>query len=734
MCRRVRNCCLAPVILLAIAMSLAAEDGATLRGSVPAGAASEIRLDGRLDESAWAAAEVAELIQQAPIPGGKTPYLTRVRVLIRGNALYFGFECADPSPSRIAIHTMERDGEMAGDDTVAVVLDTYGDRRTGYLFEINAAGARSDGLVAGLDRPDRDWDGIWDARTARTASGWTAEIVIPSRTLSFTEGLDHWGLNFERSIARDRTVLRWSSPTLDSFLYDLSRAGRLYGIDGLEQGLGIEVSPYIAGRVRDIFREEGRLWNGAGGVDATYRITPQLAAVFTANTDFAETEVDSRQLNVTRFPLFFPERRAFFLEGSNQYQFGLGLGDNFIPFFSRRIGLFQGEQIPIDAGVKLNGRVGRWNIGFLDVQTRETRLRSGNVPIPGTNLLAARASYDWNRNLRIGTLLTNGHPDGRSRNTLIGADVVWRTSEFLTNKNLLVGGWTAHTRGDVPEGNRNGWGFQVDYPNDRWNCGAGIGQFGDGLQPALGFLPRPGTRRIDANCEFNPRPSKDGPFAWVRQTFMEHRYFRVVNSRGQLESQRFWWAPINTLLESGDRFEFNWLMWYEFLPAPFEIAPGVVLPAAGYRFDRFRAEFQTSRHRLWQAGNTTWFGTFYNGRLLQQENYLRFAAPTGRWQVGLSTEQNFGRLAQGTFVQRLFQVNVSYAFNPNLVWTSFLQYDTESQNVGNNMRLRWTVKPGNDVFLVWNRSWQRLLFTPGDLSLVPDSELLAVKLRWTFRR
>jgi hypothetical protein len=432
--------------------------------------------------------------------------------------------------------------------------------------------------------------------------------------------------------------------------------------------------------------------------------------------------------------LFFPERRSFFLEGSNQYEFGLGLGETFIPFFSRRVGLFAGEQIPIDAGVKLNGRAGRWNIGLLDVQTRGKTLAGSGRVIPGTNLFAGRVSYDVSSRLRVGTLLTHGHPDGVSRNTLAGFDGVWRTSKFLGDRNLLAGAWTAFSAGGRPAGSRTGWGFKVDYPNDLWDCFASVNQYGEALTAALGFLPRPGTRRLDAQCEYKPRPRKGGPFGWVRQQFMEHRYYRVTNYLGQVESQRFFWAPVNIRLESGDRFEFNWVPWYEYLPTPFEIAEGVTLPVGGYRFDRFRAEFETSEHRRWEFGTSTWFGSFYNGRLLQQETSLRFTARTGRWRAGLESEQNFGELKQGKFAQRLYQSNLAWAFNPNLVLTSFLQYDSESQNVGNNMRLRWTLKPGNDVFVVWNRNWKRLILSRDDMSVIPESQLLAVKLRWTFRR
>ena len=729
------SACAAALCLISLAH--AQQNGSTDNPSVltaghPAGS---IQLDGKLDEPAWREAKmVIELVQQSPKPGGPTPYRTRIRALVFGNRLVFGFECTDPDPKGIAVHTMQRDGKMEGDDTVAVVLDTYGDHRTGYFFRVNAAGARVDGLIAGSEQPRLDWDGIWDARTARTPDGWSAEIMIPANTLSFTRGLAEWGVNFERNIARDRTVMRWTSPTLDSALYDLSRAGSLAGLEELEQGRGLDVSPFVVGRTKRDFRQDNRVWQGQPGADITWRITPQLAAVFTLNTDFAETEVDSRQLNVTRFPLFFPEKRSFFLEGANQFQFGLGLDEQFIPFFSRKVGLYEGEQIPIDAGIKLNGRIGKWNIGLLDVQTRDKYVSSIGAVVPGTNLFAGRVSYDVNSKLRLGTLLTHGNPDGVHSNTLAGFDGVWRTSQFMGNRNFLVGGWTAFSSGDVPAGNRTGWGFKISYPNDLWDCYTSVNQFGESMDSALGFLPRPGTRRFDASCEFKPRPSKDGPFRWVRQEFMENRFYHVTNYLGITESWRFFWAPINVRLESGDRFEFNWVPTYEFLTQPFEIATGVILPVGPYNFTRYRAEFETSSHRWWEFGTATWFGTFYDGQLLQQNNYLRFTDRKGHWQAGLSSEQNFGTLKEGTFVQRLVQLNLVYAFNPNLVWTNFVQYDTESQNVGNNMRLRWTLKPGNDVFFVWNRGWQRLLLSPHELNVVPDKDVLAVKLRWTFRR
>jgi hypothetical protein len=710
---------------------------------------SSIVFDGKLDELVWQQAPVIKLVQQSPKPGADTPYETVVRIIVNNDRIYFGFVCKDPHPGRIAIHTMRRDetmgqdGQTRTDDTISIVLDTYGDHRTGYFFQINAAGTRTDGLISNPESASLDWDGIWDARTARTADGWSAEVMIPSRTLSFTRGLKEWGLNMERFVPRERLALRWASPTLDSFLYDLSRTGTLSGVGDLQQGRGFEIAPYGIGKTKELYGESPRTWQATAGGEITWKATPQLVGVFTVNTDFAETEVDTRQINLTRFPLFFPEKRAFFLEGANQYDFGLGLGGEspqFTPFFSRRVGLLDGEQIPINAGVKLNGRVGKWNLAFLDVQTRETNVSPQVVEdlslpsslVPSTNLLAARVSYDLNDNLRVGTIFTNGDPSALRQNTLLGADAVWRTSKFRGDKNLLLGAWSATTQGDVGSGSKLGGGFKIDYPNDLWDCSVSVNQYGDALEPLLGFLPRSGVRRTAAGCNYQPRPSKDGPFRWIRQEFFENQYVRYTDTKGIVESWEYFMAPVNVRFESGDRFEFNWNPQGETLIVPFEVAPSVVIPPGSYDFTRWRLEAQTSEHRPLQFGTTTWFGSFFDGHLTQWENYLRWTSPKGRVQLDLDAENDFGHMPSGNFVQRLWSARAAYAWNPNLVLSTFIQYDTASQNIGTNTRLRWTIKPGDDLFIVWNRGWQRIVTNP-NVSLTPQSDFIAIKLRWTFR-
>jgi hypothetical protein len=697
-----------------------------------------IKLDGRLDEPAWQEAQVITLTQQSPWPGKENPYRTEVRVLISGQNLYFGFRCSDPKPEAIAIHTLQRDGDVSGDDTVSIVLDTYGDRRTGYFFQINAGGARVDGLISTVKTVSTDWDTIWDARTERTKDGWTAEIVIPALSLSFTRGLETWGLNVERFIARDHMTLRWTSPTLDSFLFDLSRAGSLTGVGVLHEGHGIEFSPYVSGRTTDDFSVNGRGWQATGGGDVSWRIAPQMTTVVTLNTDFAEADVDTRQINVTRFPLFFPEKRAFFLEGSNQFDFGLGLnktetarygvGIAFLPFFTRRIGLRNGVIIPIDVGIKLSGRAGKWNVGVLDVETRD------NSGVPGTNLFGGRVSYDVNKKLRVGTIVTHGDPQNFEPNTLIGFDGVWRTSTLFGNKNLLAGAWVAANAANTGLGHRTGWGFEVDYPNDRIDCELGVHQFGSNLSPALGFISRPGTRWSQGGCEFRQRPAAEGKFSWIRLEGFEAYYNRITNENGVNETSRYFFSPISTTFAPGEHIEVNVAKDREFLPSPFAIVQDVSIAPGAYDFTRVRFLVQTSKHRWLQAGSTTWVGPFYSGRLTQWDHYVKVNTLKGRLQLGITTTNNYGRVREGSFAQRLWQTQFVFAFTPRLIFSSFVQYDNQSQNVGSNARLRWTIKPGRDLYIIWNRGWQRIIGTRNDLSLIPQNELLQIKLRWTIRR
>jgi hypothetical protein len=653
----------------------------------------------------------ATLVQQSPHPWRPTPYVTTITATTDGSTIRIRFDCIDPDPSRIAVHTMLHDDAMSGDDTVSIVLDTFSDRRTAYFFSVNAAGARAEGLISDRGGIALDWDGVWDADARRTPMGWIAEMAIPVATLRFPPGATSFGFNAERRVPRDDTVLRLASPTLDSSLFDLDRAGALTGVEQLRRASGASVTTNALARAQRNFEGVGSSsMRGAGGIDAGYQLTPQVNGTVTVHTDFAETEVDTRQINLSRFPLFFPEKRRFFAEGSDQFHFGYGLGSTFIPFYSRRIGLLDGQIVPIEAGAKLLARSGRWSVAALDVHTNQ-------------NLFAGRATFDVDPQLRIGGIITQGNPRGGGNRSLEGLDAVWNTSHFLGDKNLVAAGWAAHSGG-------NGWGATLVYPNDLWNAKLAFNSFGDGLDPALGFLPRPGTRREDVGTDFRPRPAGDH---WIRQYGFQLYGTRIATTDGVTQSTEVFATPFGFTARDGARFELNIAPRYERLDEPFAITDRAVIPAGRYHFVETDMQLESPPGKPLSASAILAYGTFYNGHIRQVQTTTGWSHPSGKVQMELDTETDFGSLPAARFTQRLLQLKVVYALSPQWILSSYTQFDSQSHSIGMNDRLRWTLHPNTDLFLVWNRGWKE---SPLDrqTSFAPSDQQVVAKIRWILQR
>lgn len=684
-----------------------------------------ITLDGRLDEAEWSQAEVILLTQQEPHPGEPTPYVTEVRVLADGQHLYFGFSNSDAEPRLAAIHTLQRDADQDADDHVVVVLDTFGTRRLGYWFEVNAGGARADGLAVNSDT-DSNWNGIWDAAVEQTSTGWSAEIEISTQSLQFGSDLAAWGLNVGRYVARDQLSLRWAGITLDSGIFDLRRAGALGGVGDLKQGLGLAVQPYALGRYNSATDADEP---GDVGGDIKYNFTPQLEGIVTINPDFAEADAEEGKVNLSRFSLFFPETRPFFLEGSNLFEFGQGLnsGDDgnlsthFVPYFSRRIGLVDGRIVPIDAGVKLIGHAGDFSLGVLDVETNDASVA------PASNLAVARAAYDATDKLRLGTLMTHGDPAGIADNTFVGLDGVWRTSDFHGNRNLTLSGWYAHSYGDLRSGRADGYGAMIEYPNDLWYGFLKASVFGDALDPALGFLPRPGTRQYLGILLFRPRP-EGGVFDWVRRFQFGGEYIEVDDLDGHPQSKELAVLPFRTSTESGYFFDPLFLADYEALAEPFTVAPGVTIPAGEYHFNRYSLRGNTPESRPWMIYANLTAGDFYTGTIKSESVELSWTAPGGKLQLGLDNENNFGYLPEGDFILRLTRLKVAYSLTPDLALATFAQHDSVNDKVGVNARLQWIIQPGRELFVVFNHGIEPQL---ADLNRAPPTgNSVIVKLRW----
>ncbi len=686
----------------------------------------KISLDGVLNESDWAQAQaLGEILQREPKPETAATERTEVKLLADKDNLYVGVMCYDSEPGRVVGTQMRRDAQLASDDRIQILLDTFHDRRNAFYFATNPAGALVDGLIVeNGQRINYDWNAIWDVRVKRFDKGWSAEFAIPFKSLGFRSGQDVWGFNFSRYIVRKLEEDRWATPRLDVQFTQVSEAGEILGFADAEQGSGLDVRPFAVGRsVRD---ERGNSrFDGDVGGDIFYNITPGLRLTTTFNTDFAETEVDDRQINLTRFPLFFPEKRSFFLENAGVFNFARNSSSqpDVIPFFSRRIGLLSGQEVPILAGAKLTGKVGKYDLGALAVRTRETMFTEART------LFVGRVKRNLFKQSYIGGIYTEGDPSSPTSSRTYGADLRLATANFLdTNRNFSLDLFATKTGKQGVRGDDASYGFAASYPNDLWELSAEWKHIGREYVPALGFVPRRAVDKLFLGSVYQPRPKG---FLNVRQMFNEV-FFTLYrrNDRKQLESWRFFTAPINWRFNSGDRVEANWAPQFERLFQPFEIADGVVLPPGDYRFTRYRAEFNTAAKRKWEVGATWWFGTYYSGHADQvSTEFIYKIAPHFRFAI--ETEQTFARLKEGTFVARVFVARADYAFSPSLTMSNLVQYDDESNRLGWQSRVRWTARPGNDLFIVFNQGWEKN--ERGGFNFRNAGTRLTGKVQYTFR-
>src|SRR5688572_16637080 len=581
-----------------------------------------IIIDGVLDEPSWLAARtIAELTQRQPDQGRPPTERTDVTLLYDRDYLYVGVVSYDSEPDRVIGTQMARDGSLSADDRVEILLDTFRDQRSAFYFATNPSGALVDGLVAS-GQLNADWDAIWDVRTRRTDRGWTAEFAIPFKSLSFPSGRAVWGFNISRHIYRRLEEDRWSGARLGTPLNQLSEAGEITSLMGLTQGIGLDVRPFLAGRWLRVAGDDDT--SGEPGLDVFYNITPSLKLTATFNTDFGETEVDARQINLSRFSVLFPEKRSFFLQGAGVFNFAsIGpepaggippTGADVYPFFSRQIGLLGGREVPLDAGVKLTGTLGRTDVGLLSVRTGD--LRVDDLPIVGEkNFLVGRVKRNLLEQSYVGAIFTGGHPaEGQSGQTF-GADMRLATSRFLGRpNNFVVNGYAVKSVNEGVTGRDWSYGFSAHYPNDRFNAQVAYREIQENFKPALGFVQRDNVRLFRVAGSYNPRPRN---FLNVLQMFHDVYYTHFTRlDNGEVESWDLYVTLLDWHLSSGDNlhgmFDFN--PTYERLFEPFEISPGVHLLPGEYRFTRFRSNLlSTATKRRLSGSINLAYGGYWSG-------------------------------------------------------------------------------------------------------------------------
>jgi len=675
-----------------------------------------ITVDGVLDEAIWGTApKIGDLIQRQPNPGQAPTERTDVTLLRDADNLYIGIVAYDSEPDRVIGTLMARDALLTADDRIEILLDTFRDQRSAFYFATNPAGALVDGLAFSNGQLNTEWDAIWRVKTRRTDQGWTAEFAIPFKSLSFPADQDVWGFNVARTIYRKLEDGRWSGARLQTQFLQVSEAGEIGNLGGLTQGIGLDLRPFLAGSWLHFAGGADDIFNRKPGLDLFYNITPSLKLTATFNTDFAETEVDARQINLTRFSLLFPEKRAFFLEGAGVFSFAStgpeppggipATGADVFPFFSRQIGLLGGREVPIDAGVKLTGTVGRTDIGVLDVRAGDLQVGNQQI-VDEKNFLVARVKRNLFQQSYIGAILTDGHPAPGQDGQVYGADMRLATSRFLgRQQNLVVNGYGVRSENRGVSTQDWSYGFSAHYPNDRYVAQIAMRDVQENFRPALGFVQRDNVRMLRAGGSFNPRPKDLLNIQQMNHDVYYTRFTRLDNN--EVESWDVYVTWLDWHFKSGDNvhgmFDFN--PTYERLFESFELSPGVILLPGEYRFTRFKSNLLSTaaKRPVYASVNLTW-GNYWSGKAEQVTASVTYKLPP-RFTMSVSTNQTFARLPEGDFIARIATSNINYAASPSLSFSNLIQYDNRSRNLGWQSRMRWTLQPGNDLFFAFNQGW-----------------------------
>lgn len=737
--RRARG--LLALLLLAAGARAGVDDMPQARvGRLPAGV-ERPRIDADMDDPAWEHAErLGALTQVVPIAGATPSERTEVLLLRDDRGLFVALHCYDDEPGLVRGTQRARDANLDPDDRVELFLDPFLDRRNAFWFQIGPEGGLGDALITrGGSDFNKQWDGIWYGKARRTHDGWVAELEIPFITLNFDPEQSVWGFNLRRFIRRRNEEARWSQPSPRFRFFDVAQAGSVAGFDELTQGLGLDVVPFAvadATRRRQVseyddptqLAQTARRFNTLDvGLDAFWRVTPQTKVSVSINTDFAQTEVDEQRVNLTRFPLFFPERRDFFLEDSSAFAFraATGFGNDAVrPFFSRRIGIVGGSEVPIEAATKITGQQGGTTFGLLSARTGESHDDStpGGM-IRGRTLSVGRVSHAVGEQSDVGAIWTHGDPTSGDRAETHGVDANFRTNEFLGDRNLRASAWALATDDNAAGAPRHAWHGSVSYPNDEVDLGAAVTVVEEGFDPALGFVPRDDIRRYEARFDYNPRLNNET----VRRLRFGLRPTITTGTDGHLQSGVINTRVLGVDFESDDELTVWVLGTKEVLDEGFTLPEDTPVDAGSYSWVRTGAEFETSRKRELNVKLALFTGGFFDGDRVDTSVELGWRP--GPWGgFGVEWGRNDVSLKGGDFVTDVFRLRANWLPTDEVSWSNFLQYDSVSGNLGLNSRVRVILEPGRDFYFVINQAYEAHHDT-----LRPTGTTASAKVGWTFR-
>jgi Domain of unknown function (DUF5916)/Carbohydrate family 9 binding domain-like len=685
-------------------------------------------LDGRMDDACWIdAPAIGDLTMVEPWEGRAPTQRTVVKLLHSSDSLYIGLWCYDTNAAAIRATQRARDARLDPDDRVEILLDPFENRRTAYFLQIGAGGSIGDILISqNGGRFDKPWDAIWEGASRVTDEGWFAEIALPFRSIPRREGARRWGFNLRRYVRTANEEYQWANPTQAVTFFRVSECGTIDGIGQVRGGLGVEVVPYVsAGVARDRSRpdDDWRSDPDAGG-EIYYRVTPALTLATTVLTDFGQTENDGRQINLNRFPLFFPEKRDFFLDGVGYFTFGASEagGTRFLPFFTRRIGLAgDGSPIPLQWGMKLTGEAGPLEVGLLDVQTDRT------ASIDDENLAVARLKYALGPQTTVGLLGSHGDPQSRGDNSVVGADFYHREPNFFGDLDLQATVDAIVSTGSAGGDDGESFGIDLSSRGTEWQFGLGTRWVAADFQPALGFVRRRDTRQSKASVAFKPRVAEGSV---IRRWLFEVEAVRAEQWEGETQDLEFSVEELGVQLQNDDKVTLFGNRKFERVDREFALFRDSTPVAVGdYWTTRGGIAVTTSEGRPWNAIVKASTGDLFDGRSDEFESDLEWRT-SALLHLGLGYTTAQVDLGAGrAFTTQIGSARFDLHLSPALSVRNLVQFDNESEVLGWQSRLRWIYSPGCDFFAVLGTAWQR----EEDESLVPTQQSLQFKLVHTLR-
>ena len=656
-----------------------------------------ITIDGVLDEEIWQKApHISNFTQRDLDFGQPITEQTEVAVLYDKHNLYFGVWCYQKDASKIVAKNMNLDFDYEEDDNFQILISPFDDNRNGYLFVINPNGARADIQVYGGEDGNQDWNAVWDTKTTITDKGWFAEIIIPFNTLQFkSDSILNWAMNFERDIVSENEQALWQGWSRDNSIFSVVNAGQLTGLRNIAYAKRFELKPYaLAGWHYD--QADGESYPYKVGGDLNVNLSPTLKLNLTTFTDFAQVESDRIPVNLSRFSVYYPEKRQFFLEGSDLYSFYLGDGNN--AFYSREIGIENGEQVPIIAGARVFGKIGKNNIGFLNIQ-------EGAVDsIPMRNNTVLRYKRDVGKQSYIGGIFTNVIDDEHS-NQILGLDAAYETSKFLNNKNLVVGAKLTTSAHNF-EASDDAFTYRVfaDYPNDLMDIFMAVGSMRSGFSPDLGYIRRTNFDSYTWSFRLTPRMFTS---YGVKRMLLKPWDFTIyrTHTTGELESINNEIRPLGAVFKSGERFEINFIQNYDRLDYDFKITDNINIPVGEYWMYQYEVQFETYHSRRIWAEFLYNLGDFYTGSIQTFESVIGININK---HLNISEEYiwNEAKLPEGNITTHELASYLNYAFTTRLNFSLFGQFNTLDELMIYNIRMHWIPKIGQDLYFVYNIGYE----------------------------